>query len=122
MDIIQPPTANTLIDAGGTLLQPEVIQIGDWNMDADMTKTVAHGLADHTKVRMINVLIRDDTGVVWPMFQQLDDDTGPGTPQGYIYCDGTNVVMSRGSGTFWDQVLFDSTSYNRGWILFWSVP
>ena len=94
------------------VLNTKSIDIGDWDMDATASVNVAHGLT-LTKIRSVSVLIRND-----------DDDayldiigTGNDIDAYMSSIDSTNVVLDRvGTGSF-DGVNYDSTSYNRGWIV-----
>lgn len=103
-----------LMDANNTVVSVEkVILIGDWNMDNDATKSVAHGL-DVTKIFSITSMIRnDDDTSHYPLTRGA-----AGTPvDGSIESiDATNVNLARSSSGAYDGTDFDSTSYNRGWI------
>ena len=44
----------------GQKVHTKIIEIGDWDMDADTTVNVAHGL-DFDKIRGVSVIIRHDT-------------------------------------------------------------
>lgn len=91
--------------------QTIIIEIGDWDMFADSSKLVAHGLSDHTDIRSIDCIIRDDTDT---LNQPLDRGT---PPAGSISAwSDTNIQLDRLAAGFYDTTDFDSTSYNRGWI------
>jgi hypothetical protein len=102
--------------AGANELKCKVVEIGDWNMDADDTKNVAHGLTVGN-IRMIQVIIRNDGGTsLSPLnYKSADYDYA----EGRFYADATNVLMGRRATGNFDGVAFDSTSYNRGWITIW---
>ena len=98
------------IETDGTALRTKVIEIGDWNMVATQGLSVAHGLT-LAKIRSISVTIRNDS------------DNGhypfPVETISFVYslvADATNIGMFRETGNFFDNVDFNSTSYNRGWI------
>ncbi len=99
----------------------KVIEIGDWNMDADPSVSVAHGLTA-TKIRAIlSVYIRADALNV---YETLDTPTlafGQ-LVQGTASWDVTNVVLERDTGGAFDNTSYDSTSFNRGWITILHVP
>ncbi len=102
------------ITADNTLLT-KVVSIGDWDMDTDSLKTVAHGIADFTKIRQVEVVIIDDTA---SRIYDIDAFTA-GTDVingGVEYVDSTNVSMRIKSGGIFDSTSFNATSYNRGWI------
>jgi hypothetical protein len=94
-----------------------VLDIGDWNMDANANVSVAHGLgASFKKIRSITSIIRNDA-----------DDTYSTVPSGasndaYIASFNTTAIgLTRvGSGGF-DNSGYDSTSFNRGWIVVWYI-
>lgn len=94
------------------LVNTKVINIGDWNMDSTATLSVAHGL-NSNRIRSVDVWIREDTGsAVAPLTYNP-----AGTPAGYFSYDGTNIIMSRLSAGLFDSTTYDSTSYNRGFIV-----
>lgn len=90
------------------------IDIGDWNMDSTLFVVVPHGL-DEAKIRSVSALIRsDDLGGGTVQSHMLSDDAGSEasftTAVGQIFLQRTNA------GIF-DNTGFDSTPYNRGWII-----
>lgn len=100
--------------AGGTALKQKTLNIDDWNMDSTGVKAVAHGLT-LANIRGIRVVIRNDSG---SNFFDLTSPQSGGAQGGYIdYIDPTNVNLGRYSAGYFDSILFDSTSYNRGWII-----
>lgn len=91
-----------------------VLEIGDWDMDANQTTTVAHGLT-LSKIRNVEGVIRNDA-----------DDTYYSS--GYIGAagnvqwttttiDATNITLTRRPSGDFDNTGFDSTSFNRGWLI-----
>lgn len=95
-----------------------VVDIGDWNMISTTTKSVAHGLT-LTKIRNVEVLIRDDTDAIRGPITAIGTLTDV---DGNYYADGTNVVMQRRVGGSFDSASYDATTYNRGWITIFYVP
>jgi len=96
----------------GAVLRHKVIDIGDWDMDADVFVQVAHGLT-LSKIRGISALIRRDDDLFYYDFMAFN---GSGTGSHYINASDTNINLYRHtSGTF-DSTNYNSTSYNRGWI------
>ena len=90
-----------------------VLDIGDWNMDATPGINVPHGLT-LSNIRNIDVLIRDDgndtytkngSGVAVNSTNNLQIEAGT-----------TNIFLSRTGAGFYDNVNYNQTSYNRGWI------
>ena len=86
----------------------KIVNIGDWNMDSTQQVAVAHGIADFKKIRGVEIVIRNDADDVYYSSQvNVYND----------YINATNIGLQRVvSGTF-DAATFDSTSYNRGWIV-----
>lgn len=93
-------------DAG---LIRKLIDIGDWNMDLTTSVSKAHGLT-RTKIRSVQVLIRNDADSACYPF--LNDHGSSAINIGSTY-----VEIIRSTGGVFDSSNFDSTSYNRGWIL-----
>ena len=104
-------TAESLTD-GTNIIHTKIINIGDWNMDTTTTISIAHGLT-LTKIRSVSVMVINDLG---DSFNQLEAD-GNGYSNGYIsYIDATYIVLGRLLSGNFDNIFYDSTSYNRGWI------
>lgn len=103
---------------GSVKLKRKIVEIGDWNMDSTSTVNVNHGIADFTKIRSVECYVRDDANTnIYP----LDTAYTIGTPvtetQGTIgSISATFVSIFRLASGLFDSTLFDSTSYNRGWI------
>lgn len=97
----------------------KVLEIGDWDMDANSGKTVAHGLgASYKNIISYHAIIRDDSDSGYYL---LDSAIGTGGLQegGVDSVDSTNFTLVRtatASGGQFDSTSFDSTPYNRGWI------
>lgn len=99
---------------GGTKLNKTIVDIGDWNMDADATKNVTHGVADFTKIRQVTAVVRNDAD---NNYSPLDAIISGNIPGGVNSFNATTVVLNRVAGGFYDNSAYDSTSYNRGWIV-----
>jgi hypothetical protein len=99
--------------AGGLLTK--VINIGDWNMAMDATKSVAHGVTP-SNIRRISVLIRNDTDAL--AYDLLSQNNNSGA----IARISNMIVLTRTSGDFFDNSSYSSTSYNRGWIMIEYIP
>lgn len=96
-----------------TKVKTKVIDIGTWDMDADTQITVAHGIADHTKIRSVSVMVRNDADTG---YYNLIEYTAAATGMSAIWVNSTTVVLNRAVGGIFDGVDFDGTPYNRGWI------
>ena len=101
---------------GGGNLKTKVIDIDDWDMIANSSVTVAHGLgASYINIRSISGIIRSDDGTAL-----YGISAGRNTANDIAcYVDNilaTNITLQRDTGGFFDSVNFDSTSFNRGWV------
>ena len=96
-----------------TNLITKVIEIGDWNMDATGSVAIAHGVADHLKIRSFEALIRDDTSVA---VYKLDAGPPSAVLGYYDIVTSTTITLVRVAGQGFDAVGYDSTSFNRGWL------
>lgn len=103
-------------DDAGTNLNLKILNIGDWNMDSTIDVNVAHGLTT-SKIIGFQVCIRDDGDT----YRQLlaGPDAAAFLPQAYSYISSGNVYIRRLPAGAFDNTNYDSTSYNRGWILIW---
>jgi hypothetical protein len=104
----------SVVNAG---TKPKIIEIGDWNMDANNTFAKVHGL-DFSKIRNVKVMIRNDANdSLYPM----DFSISPADYNIY-YARTLDIFLGRSDGGFFDNASFSSTSYNRGWIFIDYVP
>lgn len=90
-----------------------VLEIGDWDMDVDASKIIAHGLTPWRDIRSIKVIIRDDADsqrVPLSGFANQRVNGGAGGVTGQIL-----VIYRLTMGVF-DNRDYDQASYNRGWI------
>lgn len=95
--------------SSGDYFLEKTIDIGDWNMDSTLNVTVAHGIADFNKIRVCEVMIRDDANSQLYPVSNYSDDIGLGVLS-------ANVSISRTIGGLFDSTDFNSTSFNRGFI------
>ena len=121
-DHTQTLNAKTLTSCGGiefdgtNTLKTKIVDIGDWNMDTTTNVDVAHGLT-FTNIRNVNVMIRRDDNTI---YTPLDggQNTINGDNQGNVNTiDSTNINLTRVTGGTFDSNNWDSTSYNRGWMI-----
>ena len=114
----QGPTAPTamLAGSGEPQLFYKVVSIGDWDMDATASVTIAHGVSDHKKIRSIQVIVRNDDDVSYYTLTRIESSGASFNGGDVSSFDATNVVLARLTGGNYDSTSFDSTSYNRGWI------
>lgn len=101
-------------------LKKRILEIGDWNMSATVSVSIAHGI-DFTKIRSIFVLIRGDAGETYPDARYpLNNITGTGEGQGGYFIstsDPTKVYLHRLAGGQFHGSNYNATSFNRGWII-----
>ncbi len=97
-------------------LHRKIVEIGDWDMDTTATKAVPHGLTV-TKIRGLSGVIRiDGDNAYYPLTPgSASYDYEPGAI--IISADATNINLARKTSTYFDGANFNSTSYNRGWII-----
>ncbi len=91
------------------------MEIGDWNMDLNTTVDIAHGL-DFTKIRGWTMVIRQNAGEFDTRYKEGYTSTGDDVLLAIYVINDTNIRCWRKVGGFFDGALFNSTSYNRGWI------
>lgn len=91
-------------------LKTKIVNIGDWDMDTNQLALVPHGLT-MGNIRSVEVDIRNDAESQSGPFQ------GAGGEANVIAYDSSDIIMSRQAGGVYDGVNYDSTSYNRGWIV-----
>ena len=108
---------NTLTYGSSVDYAIKTIDIGDWDMDADTTKIIFHGLSvtEWQTIRSISVIIRNDVDAIYYKLESLIDVDGylAGGVQSFT---STKILLNRRLLGFFDSVDFDSTSYNRGWV------
>ncbi len=90
------------------------VNIGDWNMDTAGSTSVNHGIADFTKIRGFEVIIRNDANTTYYSLNGMS--AGEVVHGGVISFGATTVSLQRTTGGAFDSAAFDSTSYNRGFI------
>lgn len=115
-----------LFDKGRNTIREFTLEIGDWNMDTTENLSIAHGLGNAYKnIRGAYGSLRDDTdtkyfiipcGVAAPQVQFWGNT---GSSYGI---DSTNITLNRAANGDFDDAQFDSTSFNRGWVIIqWSI-
>jgi hypothetical protein len=88
-------------------LKPILLAIGDWNMDLLLSTSIAHGLTAANIISIGGYVRRDDSAQYWPIAEE---------DQLFGYWDTTYITLARKDSGRFDSVLFDSTSFNRGWV------
>jgi hypothetical protein len=107
----------TLYTKGRDKIFTKIVNIGDWNMDADITSNIiVHGL-DLSKIRSSSAVIINDTSSFLYNLDIAIESTGDIIMQGWIdWIDTTSILLERVDGGFFDSSIFNSTSFNRGFI------
>lgn len=93
----------------------KTLEIGDWNMDIAETKQVAHNVCDLANIRGVDVIVRNDDN---DKIYKAMGYNGVTSPCQIENVDATNITLRRATGLGFDSADFDSTDYNRGWIIF----
>lgn len=103
---------NGIKEVNGIFLKKKIIAIGDWNMVALASITVAHGLTI-SKIRSVLVEIRDDND-----FNHLPINyaTASNVVSGAHSTGIAFITLTRFAGGAFNNTSYDSTSYNRGYI------
>jgi hypothetical protein len=99
-------------DTEGVRYGTKRIEIGDWDMDADTEKQVAHGLSVDV-IRRVVAFIRSDDGTEGYFLAGKDSEV---LAAQISEINDNYVVLSRKVGQFFDSTDFNATSYNRGWV------
>ena len=89
------------------------INIGDWDMKTTIVKTVAHSLT-YSKIMTVDAFIKNDLDTTRYSIK--------GENLGAIGWNSTNIIISRTTSGWFDSTDYDSTSFNRGWIIIQSTP
>ena len=89
------------------------IEIGDWDMVATVTVTVAHGVSSHNNVKSANAFVRDDADNDSYSLERAISGVSQGSIDGVT---NTLIALSRFATGFFDDTAFDDTPYNRGWL------
>lgn len=103
----------TWTDLPSSLLT-KVVDINDWNMDTDATKSVAHGLADFKKVRFVCGMVRNDADTVYTPFIFVNNTATDALTINSVTT--TDIFLLRGAGGTFDQPTYAATGFNRGWL------
>lgn len=115
LNIAETLSASSVV--GTVRVKTKIVEIGDWNMVASGAITVSLGLtaSEVKKIRFAKVNIIDDSST---FFDPLDKFTTAnqnieGGIGGFV---GTGLILVRKTGGVFDDAIYDSTSFNRGFI------
>jgi len=103
------------------------VNIGTWDMDATSSVTVSHGIADFTKIRSVDAMIRNDAATTYSGLTRgsLLSPTEPQLLQGWIGdITSTTITLYRNGSSMFDSTDYNNTSgsYNRGWVTIGYAP
>lgn len=101
-------------EGASNILHTKIIEIGDWDMDADWNKEVEHGLSK-LKIRSVQVTIRRDDDLM--LINLAAPYSGSGADTGSYSIQESVIMLSRVTGGLFDSTTFDATSFNRGWVI-----
>lgn len=97
-------------------LKNKTIEIGDWDMDANISVTVALpagvSLAD---IRSVTGIIRNDADNLFLSLGHYNVSTQT-VDVAIDNISSGGIQLARKTGGYFDGTLFDSTSFNRGWL------
>lgn len=96
-----------------TTLTDKIIDIDDWDMDADASVTVTHGLS-LANIRAISSFIRNDDN---DLYHELTSRVEQNSDTGSIEVDATDVTLRRTASGFFDSTEYNATTFNRGWVI-----
>ena len=93
----------------------KMLEIGDWDMNNDATKAVAHGIVNFLKIVMVSaVIIKDDNSLLYPLTNHIDGVVNADAE--VLNIDAINVNLTRKTSGGFNNTDFDATSFNRGFI------
>lgn len=110
------PRTEAVPDGGGLVLK--ILEIGDWDMDADVSVSITHGVSGSpmtsgSGMSILSVDIRKDSGFV---YSALGVGSAGGTTNNLeIYWDNTTITLVRANGGDFDSTNYNSSG-NRGWV------
>lgn len=103
--------------AGAGTIRKKIIEIGDWNMDSTQYVSISHGLTK-TKIRSVKAFINMDAAVGTGVFnlEIFSSTVGVEKAGGFIVITPSTIELWRNESGYYDNLDFNSTSFNRGWI------
>ena len=98
------------------------VEIGTWNMDHSEEKVITHSKPDGAVIISLTAMIRNDMDNVSKLpIDYVDsavDTIYDGTAGGGISETSTGFIITRKESNIFDSANFDSTSFNRGYIVY----
>lgn len=100
-----------------TAIKTKIIQVGTWNMDTKDSQNVNVGV-DITKIRSVNIMIRNDPGTFHDLLNPPDANSlADSAKYNLPNTGGTFIQIIREIGGVYDSINYDSTAFNRGYIV-----
>ena len=101
---------------GTETVRTKIIEIGDWNMDNSSGRGVNHGLTV-SKIRSVRAFVRNDAAsMLFDLCTAANNNDPYLVAGGVKYVSQSVVYLERRTGGMFDDVDFNSTGFNRGWI------
>jgi hypothetical protein len=107
-----------IIEEGGMELHRRVIEIGSWDMDAVSSKSfnLEDYNIDPNKIVSVEAFIYSDTAGIYHNIHDPDTDNAWAFA-GYVTWSLLNVSVVRRTGGWFDDVRYNDTTINRGYII-----
>lgn len=97
-------------------LNTTIVNIGDWNMQGGGFVSVAHGVADYTKIRSVSVMIINDSATELRPLVTVNYLTGASNGGSINAINSTTINLSAIVGGIYDDAAYNATSFNRGYL------
>jgi len=103
------------VETDGTKLKTKIIEIGDWDMEHDITKIVIHTISNFKKIRRVDGVIRNDEDGT---YYNINTSNNAGNCSvGVNSISATTLKLIRTIGGDLATSNFNiPISYNRGWL------
>jgi hypothetical protein len=102
----------------GVNLKISKVSTGTWNMQLDTEISVAHAIADFTKILTVFVRVRNDANTLYGDIFNNDTTGSPFSDEEVaITWDATNINITTITSGYYNNTDFNSTSFDRGDII-----
>lgn len=118
MQVIQAPSTQQIMDDAGQAVKLKIIDIGVWDMDANQTVIIAHGLTAANILSVVGYVL-DDAGTGWYPLNFFDQFGGGAMSLGPAQWDATNIYLIRLAAGYMDGAAFNDGVMNRGQLYVW---
>ena len=108
-------------------LKRKVIEIGDWNMEANSNINIAHEISDFKKIRRISAVVRGDADTSYFGLPSYYSTVGLEGLSAFSW-NSTNIGLSIEVGGFFNSaagfsaIELEGTPFNRGWVIIEYLP